>query len=174
MYNQRSAPDYKPENDSNTGYAPPDASGDNQANPGMHGESQNLNTSQNYLVDLGDLDFGPLGDEQKYLALILSLSQPCSFILRNLPPPLRPSALRGDSSGAESDPWKGRGSLSDLSDYESSDEETHNAASGSSQRKPGRRSYVQVSDDPDEDGRDATSNVEVKGKRDDPFSDPVA
>ena len=68
MYKQRSAPDYKPENDSNTRDAPLDASGDTQANPGMHGESraiEDLNTSQSYLVDLGDLDFGPLGDEQK-------------------------------------------------------------------------------------------------------------
>src|SRR5215472_11061643 len=91
-----------------------------------------------------------------------------SSCLRNLPPPLRPSAPRRNSSGSDSDPWKGRGSLSDLSDYESSNEETHNARAGPSQRKA-RRSYVNVSDDPDEDGQ-GTRNTPAKSQlTDDPF-----
>jgi hypothetical protein len=101
-------------------------------------------------------------------------------LFRNLPPPLRPSAPHQNSSGAESDTWQRRGSLSDFSDYESSDEETHNAnvaAAGPSKRKA-RRSYVNVSDDPD-DGDDevpkGTEEGKAQGKAlENPFSDPFA
>jgi hypothetical protein len=163
MYNRRSGPDSKHQDDSSPTQATPDESGESQDNQGTYEASRTAeDQSQKSLVhpdleDLGDLSFGPLGDER-----------------RNLPPPLRPSAPRANSSGAESDQWKGRGSLSDLSDYEVSDEETRNA--GPSQEKAGRRSYVHVSDDPDEGGRDETSHVRVQDKRgnvDDPFSDPV-
>lgn len=165
MYNRRSAPDYKHEDDSGLAHTPPDEIGEPPANRGPYETSQTEeDKSQKPLIhpdleELGDLSFGPLGDER-----------------RNLPPPLRPSAARANSSGAESDQWKSRGSLSDLSDYESSDEETHNASPGPSKKKSGRRSYVHVSDDPDEGTQDETRHVRVQGKHDnvdDPFSDPV-
>jgi seryl-tRNA synthetase len=91
----------------------------------------------------------------------------------NLPPPLRPSAPGHTAS--ESDSWQRRGSLSDFSDYESSDENTRNTAGSS--RRPGRY-YVDVSDDPDEE---MSSHVRPKvggaGKLvdvEDPFADPFA
>ena len=49
---------------------------------------------------------------------------------RNLPPPIRPSSRDEDAWG------RGRGSLSDFSDYESSDEETHNRYSHTSSTYP--------------------------------------
>lgn len=101
--------------------------------------------------DLEDLNFGPLGASST-----------------NLPPPIRPSALSDDG---EQDDIEKRGSLSDFSDYESSDEETHKAVAGPSSK----RNYVTVSDD--DDGfatiaREAASTT--SGVADDPFADPFA
>ncbi|KAF8898967.1 hypothetical protein BD779DRAFT_1795515 [Infundibulicybe gibba] len=80
--------------------------------------------------DLQDLSFGPLGASSN-----------------NLPTPLRPSTRSDGEDILEEQPsYDNRGSLSDFSDYQSSDEETHNA-NGSSKR----RDYVNVSDDPDDD-----------------------
>ncbi|KAH9950900.1 seryl-tRNA synthetase [Amylocystis lapponica] len=76
--------------------------------------------------DLQDLSFGPLGSDQ-----------------RNLPPPLRPSAPR---SSEDNDEYR-RGSLSDFSDYQSSDEETHTRGGASSSRA---RAYVDVSENEDD------------------------
>lgn len=90
--------------------------------------------------DLQDLNFGDFGTEK-----------------RNLPPPMRPSApvVRGDS-------WR-RGSLSDFSDYESSDEETHAhvpaSAPASMSTYPRNRAYGHASSDDDAA---------------DPFADPFA
>ena len=85
--------------------------------------------------DLEDLNFGPLGHSST-----------------NLPPPIRPSTLVSDDSRAfDRDGPDRRGSLSDFSDYESSDENTHRANAGPSYK----RNYVTVSDD-------------------DPFADPFA
>jgi len=107
--------------------------------------------------DLQDLSFGTLGSNQG-----------------NLPPPLQPSG-----AGSEEEVSFGtRGSLSDYSDYDSSDEETHNqrsaAASSSRQAqasastafgtKPARRHYVNVSDE----------EVGARQEEDDPFADPFA
>lgn len=80
----------------------------------------------------------------------------------NLPAPLEPStsALYDD----EDESNDRRGSLSDFSDYESSDEETHNATSSK-----GRRAYVNVSDDSDDGAAVGVTKVE-----DDPFADPFA
>ena len=102
--------------------------------------------------DLEDLNFGPLGASST-----------------NLPPPIRPSALSDDG---EQDDIEKRGSLSDFSDYESSDEETHKGIAGPSSK----RNYVTVSDD-DDDGfasiaREAASTT--SGVADDPFADPFA
>jgi hypothetical protein len=61
-----------------------------------------------------------------------------------------------------------KGSLSDFSDYESSDEETHTASSS----RP-RRNYVHVSDNSDDE---AAVNITAKGANggNDPFADPFA
>lgn len=95
--------------------------------------------------DLEDLNFGAIGASSS-----------------KLPAPMRPSVL---SDEEESFPEQ-RASLSDFSDYESSDEETHNARGG-----PSRRNYVTVSDD------EGGTTVTPGGKRveeDDPFADPFA
>ncbi|KAI0285296.1 hypothetical protein BGY98DRAFT_945221 [Russula aff. rugulosa BPL654] len=96
--------------------------------------------------DLQDLSFGELGPEQ-----------------RNLPPPIRPNTR---SSREETEY---RASLSDFSDYESSDEGTHEAAgqsSGSKARKP----FVNVSDnDSDEVEEGARRHI---SEDEDPFADP--
>jgi hypothetical protein len=94
--------------------------------------------------DLQDLSFGPLGSSSN-----------------NLPAPLRPSALSDDGNGPdEHTTYDARGSLSDFSDYESSDEEMHNATAASSKTRKVGRDYVNVSDGPDDE--------------DDPFADPFA
>ena len=82
-----------------------------------------------------------------------------------LPPPLRPNARR--TSSDEDD--FGRGALSDYSDYESSDGETHNKkarnAASSSNDYPGRHAYPGASD------LDMTAKKSLLDE-DDPFADP--
>lgn len=80
---------------------------------------------------------------------------------RNLPPPIRPNAHSSDD-----DEYR-RGSLSDYSSYESSDEETHNRRAGPS--TGGRRGYADGSDD-EPDAHRGLKNAED----DDPFADPFA
>ena len=82
-----------------------------------------------------------------------------------LPPPIRPSAARRTSS--DEDDSYGRGSLSDYSDYESSDEETHNRASTSSRR----RSYTAASNS--EEGYHKKP-LAAQTAQEDPFADPFA
>ncbi|CAK5264532.1 unnamed protein product [Mycena citricolor] len=91
--------------------------------------------------DLHDLSFGPLGSSSQ-----------------NLPTPLRPSTLSDD--GEDANPAYDRGSLSDFSDYQSSDEDSHQAG-------PSReyRNYVTVSVD------DLNS---TRHANEDPFADPFA
>ena len=76
-----------------------------------------------------------------------------------LPPPLRPHAHQPSPDVA-----LGRGSLSDFSDYESSDEETHNKNATSSSNDHGRRAYQ------------GASELDLATKKglldDDPFADP--
>lgn len=104
--------------------------------------------------DLHDLNFGALGSSSN-----------------NLPAPLRPSAL-SDDGDEPNDAYDVRGSLSDFSDYDSSDEETHGAGPSKSQRD-----YVTVSDD-EAGGYKGTKvgSPVAQGKRvvDDPFADPFA
>ncbi|KAF8807793.1 hypothetical protein BYT27DRAFT_7189886 [Phlegmacium glaucopus] len=99
--------------------------------------------------DLEDLNFGPLGNSST-----------------NLPPPIRPSALSDDGLDQDS---QARGSLSDFSDYESSDEETHRANAGSSSK----RNYVTVSDNEGESSVSRNSKTRTQA-RNDPFADPFA
>ncbi|KAI0756863.1 seryl-tRNA synthetase [Daedaleopsis nitida] len=102
--------------------------------------------------DLQDLQFGALGSEQ-----------------RGLPPPLQPTVRR---SSSEDENWR-RGSLSDYSDYESSDEGTHNRAGPSSALQSRRRAYVDVSDN--ESSQDVRRDPK-QGllQNEDPFADPFA
>ncbi|CAL1694031.1 unnamed protein product [Somion occarium] len=132
-------------------------------------------SSETYVhPDLQELSFGSLGAEQ-----------------RNLPPPLRPSTRRS-SSEDEDQNWR-HGSLSDFSDYESSDEDTHNRASASGSAhtstsaaqayaskhqhgKPStgsRRDYVNVSDDDEVDVRKDPKKG-LLSQEEDPFADPFA
>lgn len=94
-------------------------------------------TSAHGHPDLQDISFGTLGASSG-----------------KLPAPIKPSQLSDD----EIEPR--RGSLSDFSDYISSDEETHNARAGSS-----RRNYVDVSENSEDDASYAHN---------DPFADPFA
>jgi len=105
--------------------------------------------------DLQDLNFGALGDEK-----------------RNLPPPLRPTSSADPDPGEDSDPWQHRGSLSDFSDYESSDEETHMQRLAAGQRV--RRDRVSVSDDESEVGGKGKERLLITEPEDDPFADPFA
>ncbi|KAJ6520045.1 hypothetical protein C8R45DRAFT_953693 [Mycena sanguinolenta] len=104
--------------------------------------------------DLQDLSFGGLGSSSQ-----------------NLPEPLRPSALSDD--GDDTNEAYARGSLSDFSDYDSSDEDTHNRAGPSK-----TRDYVTVSDDEATGYRGTKVGSPVsKGALvdvDDPFADPFA
>lgn len=105
--------------------------------------------------DLQDLSFGALGSSSQHL-----------------PAPLRPSTLSDD--GEEPAEAYVRGSLSDFSDYDSSDEDAHNAAGPSTSH----RDYVTVSDDEGTGHRGTKVGSPVsKGAlvdAEDPFADPFA
>lgn len=109
-----------------------------------NGSTQNGATG-GVFADLQDLNFGTLGASSS-----------------NLPPPIRPTSMSEESTGADA-----RGSLSDFSDYESSDEETHNAQ-GSSSKYPARDYYSS------EDEGVANTSHPVAAVADDPFADPFA
>jgi hypothetical protein len=93
--------------------------------------------------DLQELNFGPGGSST------------------NLPPPMRPSSA--DYSDTDDRAYV-RGSLSDFSDYESSDEDTHNTRASSS-----KKNYVNVSDNSGDEGARGD-----KADTLDPFADPFA
>jgi hypothetical protein len=83
---------------------------------------------------------------------------------RNLPPPIRPNTR---SSGEENEYT--RASLSDFSDYESSDEGTYEAAGQSSSSKA-RKPYVNFSDDDSDEVEEVARRHIVEDE--DPFADP--
>ncbi|KAF7307117.1 VHS domain protein [Mycena indigotica] len=95
--------------------------------------------------DLHDLNFGTLGSSSQ-----------------NLPPPMRPTALSDD--GEDANEAYARGSLSDFSDYDSSDEDNHNGAGPSRTT----RDLVTVSDD------ETSPAPKNRGHVEDPFADPFA
>ncbi len=69
--------------------------------------------------DLEDLSFGTLGSSSRCVFLYAAPGRSSTVIASSaLPPPLRPSA-----PGTQSDVENERGSLSDFSDYDSSDED---------------------------------------------------
>ena len=115
------------------------------------GKEKGLNPPTYIHPDLEDLNFGPLGNSTT-----------------NLPPPIRPSTLSDDGAFDQVGQDR-RGSLSDFSDYESSDENTHKAKAGPSSK----RNYVTVSDN---DGENSVfKNTRVRTQtHDDPFADPFA
>ncbi|KAI0778319.1 hypothetical protein BD413DRAFT_704774 [Trametes elegans] len=124
--------------------------GSSSTRPDPDEDSLTSPTSPTYIhPDLQSLEFGPLGSEQN-----------------NLPPPIRPTVPRASD---DDDAWR-RGSLSDFSDYQSSDEETHNRAAASSSQ-PRRRGYVDVSDGESPDVRQAPKQGLLV--EEDPFADPV-
>ena len=111
--------------------------------------------------DLHDLSFGELGAEQRYVGPVVLQFFALNHYHSNLQPPIRPHMR----SSHEEREWS-HGSLSDFSDYESSDEERRQfggQSSGSQVRKP----YVNVSDD-DEDEEGAKRHI----VEEDPFADP--
>jgi hypothetical protein len=101
--------------------------------------------------DLEDLDFGSIGASSS-----------------KLPAPMRPKKVSDEDDEVEY--IDKRGSLSDFSDYESSDEEAHKAREGSSthQRK---KSYVTVSDNDSVGFGDSRVGLT---QEEDPFADPFA
>ncbi|KAF9809064.1 hypothetical protein IEO21_07601 [Rhodonia placenta] len=96
--------------------------------------------------DLQELSFGSLGMEKS-----------------RLPPPLRPSSARRTSSD-EGAAYR-RGSLSDFSDYESSDEGTYNRASTSSRGRAHTGSDEEV-------GVHHDTHKGLVAEEEDPFADP--
>ncbi|KAF9454067.1 hypothetical protein P691DRAFT_770788 [Macrolepiota fuliginosa MF-IS2] len=126
------------------------------------GKGKGNNAYDNFMhPDLADLDFDAA---------------------RSLPPPIKPRPLSDDGAGRAVDEDR-RGSLSDYSDYESSDEETHVGTSK-------RRNYVTISDDSGEERAVAVGSVAQSQTSahqpaavaapvrtavdDDPFADPFA
>ncbi|KAI0296217.1 hypothetical protein BC826DRAFT_1185098 [Russula brevipes] len=106
--------------------------------------------------DLQDLSFGTLGPEKRYacLTVLVPTAPSVNRCNRHLQPPIRPTTPPDEDRGYS------RGSLSDFSDYESSDGETYRDAGESSSRSQTRRTYIDVSDNEEED--------------EDPFADPFA
>lgn len=96
---------------------------------------------------------------QLYSVCLESLSAICS----RLPPPLRPSSARRTSSD-EGAAYR-RGSLSDFSDYESSDEGTYNRASTSSRGRAHTGSDEEV-------GVHHDTHKGLVAEEEDPFADP--
>ncbi|TFK30860.1 hypothetical protein FA15DRAFT_35563 [Coprinopsis marcescibilis] len=116
--------------------------------------SQSPPDSPSVHPDLEDLQFGALGQSSN-----------------RLPPPIQPSKRYSDEDNEEA--IDNRGSLSDFSDYESSDGETRNVKAGPS---TARKSYVAVSDDEGDIHRYTSSHSKVKSPpaEEDPFADPFA
>ncbi|KAF9460132.1 hypothetical protein BDZ94DRAFT_1223642 [Collybia nuda] len=105
--------------------------------------------------DLQDLNFGPLGASSNHL-----------------PAPLQPSTLSDDGNGQD-EVYEVRGSLSDFSDYDSSEEDSRKVVGypGSGKRKG--KNYVDVSDDPEDHGVAPNSRKAPESEAD-PFADPFA
>ncbi|KAI0003663.1 hypothetical protein BJV74DRAFT_477399 [Russula compacta] len=95
--------------------------------------------------DLQDLSFGSLGSEQ-----------------RNLPPPIRPNTRSSHEEREYS-----HGSLSDFSDYESSNEETNRGAGSSALQA--RKTHINVSHDDEDEDEYARRHIP---EDEDPFADP--
>ena len=95
------------------------------------------------------------------------------FLRSNLPPPLMP-----DANSSDDDHYDARGSLSDFSDYDSSDEEGHKRASSSQQTKSayvsssGVKNYGNLSDEEIDARRDPKKGL--LDEEEDPFADPFA
>ncbi|EKM61364.1 uncharacterized protein PHACADRAFT_168806 [Phanerochaete carnosa HHB-10118-sp] len=117
-----------------------------QSGKGKADDNDPYSRGRNVHPDLQDLSFGALGAEKN----------------SSLPPPLRPTSKRDQ----DDDHSYRRGSLSDFSDYESSDEGTHHRASTSASR-----GYDANSSSDDVDVRYDTHQGPLDDE--DPFADPV-
>jgi hypothetical protein len=104
--------------------------------------------------DLQELNFGPLGASSN-----------------NLPAPLRPLTGPYHDSDRNVRPYDARGSLSDFSDYDSS--EDRDPREGFSSQTKDRKDYLEVSDGSDEDTLGSGTNKPDAGDAD-PFADPFA
>lgn len=127
-------------------------------------DNQNIKSMTPHIhPDLEDLTFGPIR------------GGPGSSTSK-LPAPMEPSFRDDDNRDERMDQQQQRVSLSDFSDYESSDEETHKAnANSNAHAGPSRRKYVTVSDDDGDDDEFTTPpSGENKELEDDPFADPFA
>jgi len=125
---------------------------DSSAGNYAKGKDRKADSSAYVHPDLEELSFGPLGHSSN-----------------NLPAPLRPSTALSDDE-YEQTAVDRRGSLSDFSDYESSDEETHKANAGPSLK----RNYVTVSDNDEDSHFPLGPSKESHQFEDDPFADPFA
>jgi len=114
--------------------------------------------------DLQDLSFGELGPEERYAVPIAyrAATNP-NYRDRDLQPPIRPTTQSSYDHREYS-----HGSLSDYSDYESSDGATYRGA-GESSRPQARKTYINVSDNEDEEESDAGRHNDAD---EDPFADP--
>jgi LAS seventeen-binding protein 5 len=118
--------------------------------------------------DLHDLSFGELGPEHRYDGLAVLQPLINRHRNRNLQPPIRPTAHLTDG-----DQVFRRGSLSDFSNYESSDEETYGRA-GQSSGRYARTAYINVSEDDEDAEEDAVDARPHIAEDEDPFADPFA
>ena len=104
--------------------------------------------------DLQELNFGPLGTSSN-----------------DLPAPLRPVTRPYHDSDHNVLRYDARGSLSDFSDYDSS--EDHNPRERFSFQRKDRKDYLEASDGSDDDALGSrTSKPHAEGV--DPFADPFA
>lgn len=116
--------------------------------------------------DLQDLSFGSLGPEHRYaLPVVLQVLASWNHRDRNLPPPIRPNTR------SHEDREISHGSLSDFSDYESSDEETRRDAGESSGSRARKTYFINVSDNEDDEDEGARRHIT---EEEDPFADPFA
>jgi hypothetical protein len=134
-------------------------------------------TSASLHPDLHDLSFGDLGEGQRWVEnaeAVVIFTHFLGLHCSHLPPPIRPTS-RTDSDEEET---YARGTLSDYSDYDSSDEEQHKRqvqqpqASTSFGPQTARRNYISVSEENLDTSRDPRKGL--LDDTDDPFADPFA
>jgi hypothetical protein len=131
----------------------------NHSNDENYSDQNIKSTIPHIHPDLEDLTFGPIR------------RGPGSSTSK-LPAPMEPSFRDDDDRDDRLEQNPRRVSLSDFSDYESSDEETHKA--NAAHAGPSRRNYVTVSDDDDDEEFTTPPSGENKELEDDPFADPFA
>ncbi|CAA7265956.1 unnamed protein product [Cyclocybe aegerita] len=159
MYEQLSAPATNPESEETAAVTPRSEPSPRAQDDIFKGKERSVSETAPTHVhpDLEDLNFGALGGSST-----------------RLPAPMRPSTALSDEGFENEQDQDRRGSLSDFSDYESSDEETHRANAGSWSKS--KRNYVTVSDNEEETAVPfaSGSRKQTNPTDDDPFADPFA